>query len=170
MNGRKHIVSLILIVLAVLLLTLQPVQAQTNRVSFTGTETSVADISPGVESFPGGKLYHVRGAVSSFAFSATDPRVCGENLVTINWNFRFVDEPVFVTGPMWGTFVLTTSGGAWEGTWTGRRDENGYSYFHFTGAGTGGYAGMSIHFTSERLDPDPTQPESVSGFIVETGG
>ncbi|HMN60963.1 MAG TPA: hypothetical protein PJ988_11395 [Anaerolinea sp.] len=170
MNGQNRKLSLILVVLAVLLLPIQPVAAQTIRTDFTGTETFIEDLDFGVESFPAEKLFHVRGAISRFEISASDPRVSGQNLVTINWNFRFVDPPVFATGIMWGTFKISNPGGAWEGTWTGVRDENGYSFFQFVGKGSGGYEGMKIRFHAERLTPDASQPEVLSGSILEPGG
>jgi len=159
------------VVLAIVLLTsvVSAASAQATRISFTGGEVWVKDISMGKEFFPSEGRYHVREAVSMFALTTTDERVTGDNRVTINWNFKLVDSPVFVTGPMWGTFRIDNDGGYWEGTWTGVRDENGYSYFHYVGKGGGGYEGMMIGMYAERLDPDPTAGESFTGFILNPG-
>jgi hypothetical protein len=70
---------------------------------------------------------------------------------------------------MWGTFILSNAGGSWEGSWTGYRDENGFSYFHIVGAGTGGYDGLQLRMWGERLSPDPTVPEVYSGYILDPG-
>ena len=155
---------------ALLCLTVGPVHAG-SRTYVTATETWVADFDPGEESFPDGR-YHVRGGVSVYSWEASDPRLDGAlDLVTISWNFRFEPEPVYFSGPMWGTFALSDDGGNWEGTWTGVREENGFSYFHFVGTGTGGYEGLKLRLWGERLDPDPyTVPESFTGYILESGG
>jgi hypothetical protein len=137
------------------------------RTEFTGTEVYVAVLDFGTETFPGNNNYHVRGEVDLLSFTASDPRVTGENEVAINWNFQFVPEPVFVSGPMWGTFRLANDGGYWEGIWNGYRDTNGFSYFHFVGHGGDGYAGLQLMMNGERLTPDPTQPEHFSGVIIE---
>jgi len=134
---------------------------------FTGTETWVRDISPGVETFPDKSLYHMRDNVAIFEEQTSDPRVSGECQSVINWNFKLVDPPVFVTGRMWGTFTITNANGYWKGTWTGVRDQNGFSYFKYEGQGYGGYKGMKLHARLERLSPDPTVPETINGYILE---
>lgn len=169
MNGQKRAFPTFLVVIILLLCTTIRVEAQATVTTFTGTETYIEDLSYGEEWFPAGKNYHVRDAVSRFAVVATDPRVTGIDVVVINWNFKLVDPPVFATGPMRGTFVISNSGGTWEGTWTGVRDENGYSYFHYVGSGTGDYEGMKIFIYLERLTPDGSAPETMSGTILEPG-
>jgi hypothetical protein len=147
-----------------------PAAAEGNKTHFTGSETGVATLDPGQESFPDGR-YHLRGGVEQFAFEASDPRLDDAvNLVTVNWNFKWMPEPVYVSGRMWGTFVITNDGGTWEGTWTGVRDENGFSTFHFVGHGGGGYEGLQLRMRGERLDPDPSVPEMYRGTIIEPGG
>jgi hypothetical protein len=130
----------------------------------------VATLDSGQEFFPDGR-YHLRGGVEKFAFEASDPRLDDAvNLVTVNWNFKWMPEPVYVSGRMWGEFVLTNEVGTWEGTWTGVREENGFSYFHFVGHGDGGYEGLQLRMWGERLDPDPSGPEIYHGYIIEPGG
>jgi hypothetical protein len=66
--------------------------------------------------------------------------------------------------------VITNDGGTWHGSWTGGREENGDSFFHFVGSGSGGYEGMQLRMWGERLDPNPyLVPTSWSGNILETG-
>jgi hypothetical protein len=76
---------------------------------------------------------------------------------------------VYVTGPMWGTFRITNDGGYWKGAWVGYRDKRGYSYIDYVGTGGGGYAGLKLWLHIERLNPDPTTVETVTGYILERG-
>ncbi len=169
MNTRKRCLLAMTFILVLWLLPASPADAGTTRTEFTGSETWVTMLEPGKEFFPDGR-YHIRGEVDEFAFEATDPRLDqATNTVTINCNFRLMPEPVYVAGEMWGKFMLANAGGYWEGTWTGSRDENGYSYFHFTGHGGGGYEGLHLQMWGERLTPDPTAPELYYGYILEPG-
>jgi len=170
MKKIKTITLAVLLAIVLLASVTFAASAQAIRTSFTGQEVWVEDLSFGKEFFPSGGRYHARDMLSSFTITTTDARVTGEELATINWNFTLVDPPVFVTGPMWGTFRITNAGGYWEGTWTGVRDENGYSYFHYLGKGFGGYEGLFIRMDNERLDPDPTQPTTIRGVIFSPGG
>lgn len=167
MKTKKAVFFALTLVLTVVGLAVGPAQARQVRTEFTGTEAFVADLSPGTETFPDKTLYHVRDAISVFAIQTTDPRVSGEDRVVIDWNFKMVDPPVFVTGRMWGTFTITNAGGYWAGNFTGVRDRKGYSYFKFEGKGYGDYKGMKLHMRIQRLTPDPTQPEEISGYILE---
>jgi hypothetical protein len=169
MCTRVRSIISILILLVLLGVTAGPVAAE-SKTYFTGTETLVADKDPGEERFPDGR-YHLRGGSSETEWVASDPRIDGaDGLFTINWNFTFEPEPVWFSGPMWGTFVITNNGGTWHGSWTGVREENGDSFFHFVGRGSGGYEGMQLRMWGERLDPNPyLVPTSWSGYILETG-
>ncbi len=167
MNIRARLLTSSFLMVMLLMLVISSANAGASKTYFNGSETPTAVILPGVETFPDGR-YHLRGEVDTFAFTADDPRLDNaENRVTINWNFKWMPEPVFVSGQMWGTFILSNAGGYWEGNWTGLRDENGYSYFHFVGSGFGGYQGMQLRMWGERLDPDPTVPEICQGYILE---
>ncbi|HET6447396.1 MAG TPA: hypothetical protein VFI27_22770 [candidate division Zixibacteria bacterium] len=166
----KTRITLMAAVAVVVLLLVGTVGAEPPKTEFTGTEISIATVNPGTETFPGNNNYHVRDSVELFSFTATDLRVSGENEVTVNWNFKIMPEPVYVSGRMWGTFRLTNDGGYWDGTWTGVRDANGFSYFHMVAHGGGGYEGLELKMDGERLTPDPSQPEVYVGIIIETGG
>jgi hypothetical protein len=169
MRNLKHVGFTLFIIAALLLVTAGPATARVVKTPFTGTEIWVEDLDPGTESFPGEGLYHIRGAVSRFEITTTDLRLSGEDRVTVNANFKLVDEPVYVTGPMWGTFRITNDGGYWKGVWAGYRDKRGYSYMEFVGTGGDGYAGLKLRLHIERLNPDPTAVEAVTGYILERG-
>lgn len=167
MNTRKYLIFALPIILALLLIPAGEANARMVKTPVTGTETWVRDISLGRESYPDKNLYHVRDAVSIFAEQTSDLRVSGEGRVVINWNFKLVDPPVYGTGRMWGTFTISNANGNWEGTWTGVRAKNGFSYFKYEGQGYGAYKGMKLHLRLQRLTPDPTQPETIIGYILE---
>ena len=169
MSTRVRSLTAFFVVLALLCLTVGPVAAG-SKTYFTGSETRVEDLDPGEDFYPDGR-FHLRGAVGIFAFQADDSRLDdADNIVVVNWNFAWMPEPVYVSGPMWGSFILTNDGGYWEGSWTGLRDENGFSYFHFVGHGGGGYDGLQLRMWGERLTPDGSAPENYHGYILETGG
>lgn len=170
MSNRIRLLTLGFIVSMLLILVMAPANAGAIKTYFNASETPLAAISPGEETFPDGR-YNLRGAVDIFTFVADDPRLDNaEDRVTTNLNFKFMPEPVYVAGQMCGRFVISNVGGYWEGTWTGMRAENGYSYFHFTGSGSGGYEGMQLRMRGERLEPNPTLPEIYHGYIIEPSG
>ncbi len=112
-------------------------------------------------------IYQIRNGLSVAMLTTTDPRLNGEYTFTFNADFEFRPEPVFVTGPMWGTFLLENEGGTWEGTYTGIRDELGYSFFKYVVTGGGGYEGLKFKMFYKRLDADPSVPAFVAGAITE---
>ena len=168
MRNRKYVWLVPLLVVALVLSTAGAATARAIKTPFTGTEVWVEDLEPGTERFLDHNLYLIRGNVARFTMEVSDPRVSGDDVVVINWNFKLVDPPVYGTGRMWGTFRITNAGGYWEGTWTGYRDERGFSYLELIGAGADGYAGLKLHMHIERLDPDPKTPETVTGYILES--
>jgi hypothetical protein len=170
MNCKIRIILSSLVVLTLLFYPFIPAKAKTIRTQFSGSEVFLEDVDSGREFITKPGRYQLRDGRSRFEITTTDPRLNGENLVTVNLNFKLVDPPVFGTGPMWGKFRISNAGGAWEGSWNGVRDENGYSYFRFVGKGLGGYAGMKLQMWAERLTPDPTQPEMLHGYIIEGTG
>jgi hypothetical protein len=114
-------------------------------------------------------IEYLRDAQGVFTVVATDPRVSGDEVITINYDTKVVDAPVYITGRMWGTFRITNAGGYWEGTFTGVRDERGFSYIEYVGSGGEGYAGLHIRVHDERLDPDPTALYHWTGYILDPG-
>ena len=108
-------------------------------------------------------------SVARYRSSPTsDPRLDDAvDQITFNANFSFEPEPVCVSGPMWGTFVIINEGGSWDGTWTGVREKNGFSYFHYIGTGTDGYEGLKLRLWGERLDPDPKMIVNALGQLED---
>jgi hypothetical protein len=168
MNRHKNILVILLVCSVLLLGTVDQAAASATMTPFTGTEVYVSELSPG-EIFSSDGNMHIRGIVQSFAATVSDPRVTGLDTVTINGNFKLVAPPVSFMGQMWGTFRISNGDGYWEGTWTGVRAENGFSYMTVRGEGYGEYEGMKIFMDVERLSPDPTQPEILNGYILEPG-
>ena len=169
MNTRVRLIMAIFIVLVLLGVTAGPASAGT-KTYITAYECCEISEYAGKEFFPDGR-YHVRDGISSFTFWSDDPRLDNAtNRITLNANFVWMPEPIYAAGNMWGTFVITNDGGWWEGTWTGVREKNGFSYFHFVGCGGGGYEGLQLRIRGERLDPDPSVTEIYHGYILETGG
>jgi len=167
----KTRISLLIATVSVLLSLVGTASAAPSITEFTASDNFVGTLDPGIETFPGDNNYHIRGLVQKFMFTASsDPRISGEIVVVINANFQFMPPPVLASGPMWGTFRISNASGYWEGTWSGSRKENGFSYFHLVGHGGDGYGSLEIKMDGERLTPDPTQPETYVGLIIETGG
>ena len=100
----------------------------------------------------------------------SDPRISGDETVVVNYHFSLMPEPVYVTGPMWGTSRIENKGGSWDVVWTGVRDERGFAYIHGMALGQGGYEGMKAHYTGMREDPDETLPFEYVGYIIEPDG
>jgi hypothetical protein len=165
---------LVLALIAVLLVLAGPVAAKATKTEFTATEIYLGDLSTGKEWYTGkdDKIYHQREAILVLRVEqATDVRVNGDEIVTLNVDMQLVDDPVvWATGRMWGTFKITNDDGTWEGTWTGLRDEQGFSYFEYVGKGGGAYAGLQLRVHDERLDPNPTALYHWTGYILDPHG
>jgi hypothetical protein len=165
---KKRLLILVagLIVLSILV---APVAARTIRTEYYGFEYFVGSLSPGRE-WVSGAVYHVRGAQEAYEDVVSDPRLCGDTLVTINANFQFADWPVIVYGPMWGTFRIDNDGGYWEGSWVGQRTEQGFSYIRGVGRGYGAYEGLQARVDYVRESPAFTDPFVVCGVVMDPGG
>jgi hypothetical protein len=168
---KKNIVFAILaLVLLIVLLVAAPAMAKAVKTSFSGEESMAGPpLDPGTATFPGGN-FHMRGLTAVYNDVTDDPRVTGQNTIVANWNFRPAPPPVIWTGPMWGTLHIENNGGAWDGTWTGMRDQNGNSIIKGVAHGSDQYAGMKGHWTFTRLTPDPTAPFDISGWILDPPG
>ena len=171
MNGRR-LILMVLLIAAAILPAAGPAAAQATRAEFTATETWVEDISLGKEwySGPNDKIYNEREGRSRYDVVATDPRVSGVEIITVNLDMKLVDDPdVYFAGTMHGTFHIENDGGTWEGLWTGVRDERGFSYIEYVGSGGGGYAGLQMRVHNQRLTPDWTVPHIWTGYILDPG-
>jgi hypothetical protein len=78
------------------------------------TETLAKNIDPGRWTFlPSGHVV-LRGRVSDYTDTATDPRLTGTARATMNGN---LDSNL--TGPVWGEAHETIGNGVWDGMWHG---------------------------------------------------
>jgi len=158
---KKHLMLVILALIAALLLVTGLVAAKAMVVEFTGTLTPVG-FYPGTVTNPDGNI-HIRGEIEEFRVDATDPRVSGTMSVVINanWNSSGV-------GPMRGTYRLDSVGGFWEGTWTGMRHADGSISVRNVGHGREDFEGLKVWTTIEfpSLEGDGT----MSGHILDPHG
>jgi len=156
--------------LVVLVLLVAPVAARTTWREYEGTETYVETLPVGREWVSDDGVYHARGIEELYYDEVDDSRLSGDVLVTINCNFQFADEPVYVYGRMWGTERIENEGGYWEGHWVGERTEQGYSYIRVVLHGHGDYDGLVARAEYARETPDMSAPFSVSGVVMDRDG
>ena len=166
---KKRILILVagLIVLSILA---APVVAGTIQTESEGSEYYVGPVSPGRMWVSEDGVLHIRGAQEAFRDEVSDPRVSGDVLATANVNFQFAAPPVMFYGPMWGTFRIDNDGGYWEGSFVGKRTEEGFSYISGVLRGHGDYEGLQARVDYVRENPDPTAPFSVHGIVMDPGG
>lgn len=132
---------------------------------FTGT--SICEDVPGTgeTTVIDGKL-HINDSESVCIDEADDSRVSGEDRIVIHAILNLNDN---LSGPMWGSIIITNEGGSWVGNWTGERTSEGYVYIRMKARGINGYQGIQAWWDFERLSPDPAAPYSFSGYILEPG-
>ena len=88
----------------------------------------------------------------------------------VNYNMRTAPAPAFLTGPMWGTFVVENENGWWDGTWTGERNEQGFAIMRGLTHGHGDYEGLKAHYEIIRESPDPMATSTVTCYIIDPKG
>ena len=164
----KKQLSVLVVGLIVLSILAVPVQAGIIRTEYAGLEYYVGPLSPGRQWISEDGVLHIRGGQETYRDEVGDPRLCGDTVVTLNANFHLADPPVFVYGPMWGTFRIENEGGYWEGSWVGVRTElQGFSYIRGVLHGHGAYDGLQARAEYVRESPDPTAPFAVHGVLME---
>jgi hypothetical protein len=156
--------------LMVLSILVAPVAAGTIRTEYQGFESYVEPLSPGRQWISEEGVLHIRGGQEAYLDEVDDPRLCGDTVVTLNVNFHFADPPVFVYGPMWGTFLIENDDGYWEGSWVGERTEQGFSLIRGVLRGHEAYEGLQARVNYVRESPDPTAAFAVHGVIMAPGG
>jgi hypothetical protein len=164
---KKHI-ALAFVLVALIALLLVPMQDATAQAAFYPCNpmfipTGIVD--PGAWTYPGGNI-HVRGMVSRYQQTASDPRCTGLNtsVTNANWDAAGV-------GPMWGTFnmVLEEDGlNGWEGTWTGMSYADGSRSLHVEGRGYGELEGWRVLVDIEFSGP--YLPGIGTGYILDPHG
>ena len=164
MNARKLTLCGIWMA-ALLLLTASGAAAEGGFFTdFTGTSVNCEPV--GMEAPPvvhDGKL-HVRGLTQECTDSASDPRVAGTERIVIHGILDLNDN---LSGPFWGTSVVTSGEGQWLAVWTGESTSDGFFYARMHARGTGAYEGMQAWWWLERLSPDPAAPTTFHGRILD---
>jgi len=155
---------LVLAVMITLSVRVQPVSAQTIITPVEGDEVC----GPVLGIDPINFDLHARNAWSYCTDTMYgEPRLTGEAVVTINWNFKFTTHPY---GPMWGTVRLINENGYWEGSWVGEITKlEGYSYINVVSRGYGDYEGLQARLNYFKDSP-MSSTYQVSGFIMDPGG
>lgn len=158
---------------ALVFLTIAPgsAAARAVKVGFTGAETTLGLVDPGVWiELPSGNV-HVRGMISLYEESASDPRMSGVATVVMNANWG----PDYA-GPMWGTSQLEVApgpecveGGVWEASWTGTMNVDGSYSYHAVGLGVSGCVeGLRFSFVAE--NPGGGGLTTYNGEILDPHG
>lgn len=129
---------------------------------FSGDEEFVAMVNPGTWTpLPNG-MSLAQGGVFEYYDTASDPRVTGKVIFTVNGVF----DNTF-SGKFAGTGELTTDiGGSWEMKIVGERIATEGSFAEVIGHGKGKFKGLVAHWTYERLEPEPDD-FTFEGFIIE---
>lgn len=138
---KKRIV-VIAIVLVLILVMSTTVSAKVVRTPFTGIGGIPEILDPGKVFFSGDNM-HVRGMVEFFHTESTDDRVTGSHTVIANSNLNAEGF-----GRVRATFRLDVDAydGYWEGSSTGRIDENGIT-LKMRGKGFGELSGLRVEGT-----------------------
>jgi hypothetical protein len=166
MKKRLTILVAGLIVLSILA---APVAARTIRTPYDGYEYYEGVLDEGRVWISDEGVLLIRGWQEAYRDEVSDPRLSGDLVVTINANFQFT-EVGEMYGPMWGTTILENDGGTWEGSWVGKRTEEGYSYIRCVMHGHGAYEGLQARVDYVRENPDTTAPFTVHGVLMDPGG
>ena len=166
--ARRKLAALLAMALVLsLLIAPATAGARAIRIPCDGVETWLADLDPGVWSFPGGNI-HVRGMVSQYEETSTCPQIAGVNTVTKDFNFD-----ANFNGPMHGTAQLETGyngGGVWETTWHGAIEADGSVWYEAVGQGvSGSVRGLKMRLVATG-SMDPTAPSVWQAEILDPHG
>ena len=165
----KKRLTIFMAALMILSILAAPVAAGTSRTEYEGYEYLEGEIGGGRMWISDEGVLLIRDFQEAYRDEVDDQRLCGDLVVTINGNFQFT-ESFEMYGPMWGTSVLENDGGYWEGSWVGKRTEEGYSYIRCVMHGHGDYEGLQARVDYVRESPDPTVPFTVHGVLMDPGG
>ena len=118
-------------------------------VSVTGTSTLVGQISAGVTRVAEG-IVQVRDNVLVTVEESTDPRAAGRATITLNIDvYPAGASPAQIR---YGSMRIENAAGAWEGHFTGRLTERGFTQTYWL-TGEGAYAGLSYVVTAAGSGP-----------------
>ena len=166
MNKKFYKISITLVVFIMLMsVGVGSASARPFVTDFTGVSNCVDVPGTGEIVIKDGKM-HIMGAESICVDVTDDPRVSGEDRIVINAVLDLSDN---LSGPMWGSAVISNEDGSWLGVWSGERTSEGYVYIRMHAPGKEGYRGMQAWWELERLSPDPEFPYTMSGYILDPG-
>lgn len=164
MTRQKHLMSIVLLLVAALLLFTVPAAARATKTDFTGTITGgIVDL--GTWTYPGGNV-HIRGMTEVYDVAATDSRLSGGVCtIVVSGNL----DPEFV-GPISFKWHIEVEGqGSWEGTGTGKLSGADDSLsVSAVGHGRGDFEGLELRFTV--TGPLDAQDRPMSGYILNPHG
>jgi hypothetical protein len=140
MMKKRMILIGIIMVLTLAMST--AVSAKVIRTPFTSVGTLIDTLDQGKMILSGDNV-HVRGMVELLRTESDNDLITGWHTVNANVNFDAVGY-----GRAWGTFSLDVDAydGHWEGSYTGRIDENGMA-LKMRGRGYGDLSGLRIEGT-----------------------
>lgn len=169
MKQHKALASVVVMLIALSLLSVQVVSAQATFTTCEGDFIPGEILDPGIWTYPGGN-WHVRGMVGTYQqeMPGSDPRCSGLNTVVTNANWD-----IGGAGPSWGTFHVVPNEysnytGGWDGTWTGMSYADGSASIHVVGHGYGDLDGLQVFV--DISFPGLFQPGTASGYILDPHG
>ena len=111
-------------------------------VSVRGTSTLVGQIDPGASTITAGVLT-TRGSQLATLEEASDPRVTGRGLITLNIDaYRDAEGGSLGLQVRYGRMRLENEDGAWEGRFTGRLTDGGFTQTYWL-VGEDAYEGLT---------------------------
>ena len=165
----KKRLTIFVAALMILSILAAPVAAGTIRTEYAGFEYFEGEIGGGRMWISDEGVLLIRDFQEAYTDVVSEPCLSGDLVVTINANFQLTEvEEMY--GPMWGTTILENDGGYWEGSWVGKRTEEGYSYIRCVMHGHGDYEGLQARVDYVRESPDPNVPFTVHGVLMDPGG
>ena len=165
----KKWLTIFVAALMILSILAAPVAAGTIRTEYAGFEYFEGEIGGGRMWISDEGVLLIRDFQEAYTDVVSEPCLSGDLVVTINANFQLTEvEEMY--GPMWGTTILENDGGYWEGSWVGKRTEEGYSYIRCVMHGHGDYEGLKARADYVRESPDPNDPFTVHGVLMDPGG
>jgi hypothetical protein len=176
MKKHKTLALFVFALIALSLLAVQTVRAQTTFTVCEGAFIPLGILDSGIWTYPGGNM-HGRGIVSQYQqyMPTSDSRCNGLNTVVTNANWD-----AYGVGPSWGTFHVILeeeSPDGWGGIWTGMSYPDGSTSIQVVGHGYGSLEGQQVfvniafplmYAPHARDDPmaEPSSAQPASTFVI----
>lgn len=153
-------------VMLVILVSVVPATAQTERIDYTGT-VCIDSLSGGYE-WTSGNVYHQRDVVTSGVVISDSPYMAADAVIIQNLDWNLLTNDVHVYG------TLEISPDAYDGTWVGHWSTHVYGAVELRGSstaiGTGELEGMfDFNNMSSPANPNPACWQGgtdISGYIM----